>query len=394
MCTVKSNNKRVLLVLPLIVLIVLCLSSCGKKKEVTTTSLAQTDASTTTGTSTTTQTTTQTTTTTTTTTTTADVSHEGEVRSALTGEWISEELANKRPMAFMFNNIKFANPQSGVGSSDILYEILAEGGITRLMGIITTFEKESEGRIGSARSARHYFASIADEYDAIFIHFGETTYATKKFTAIGLNHLSGMYGAGGSAFYRDKNIKAPHNAFATLSGLEDSIAKSGFRTTIKENYTPHFDFYEEETKLSDVYKESAKAAKYTKMGFSDSHFPYFEYDETTKTYKRFQMGGPHIDYNTKKQLEFTNVIIELVKERNKDKNGYQTIDFEEATGEGYLLSGGECINITWKKSESAKTMQFFDEKGELLKLNTGKTFIAVYPTSRTKYLTISESIPE
>jgi len=102
---------------------------------------------------------------------TVEENHDNEVKSKLTGLWVPKEVGENRPYAIMFNNIKLASPQSGTSEAAILYEAIVEGGITRLMGI---FEELNDTRIGSVRSARHYFVSIADEYDAIYVHYGET----------------------------------------------------------------------------------------------------------------------------------------------------------------------------------------------------------------------------
>lgn len=307
--------------------------------------------------------------------------HEGEVRSFLTGLWVPEEENTKRPYAVMFNNIEYASPQSGIAEASILYEALAEGGITRLMGII---QKPSGDRIGSVRSARHYFVSVADEYDAIFVHYGQTKYALSKIAELGVDNLSGLEWVGNMVFYRDKNVKAPHNAFASAKGISDGMAEKEYRTEYRENLSQHFNFYEEDTEFA------GEAAKLVKLGFSGYASPYFEYNKGEGLYYRSQYEGPHTDAVTKEQLAFKNIIIQLVEESNIDKNGYQTINFENATGTGYYISNGHVQEITWEKSESGKAMRYLDTDGKLLKINPGKTYIALYPTYRTDELSISE----
>lgn len=299
--------------------------------------------------------------------------HENEVKSKLTGLWVPKEIGENRPYAIMFNNIKIASPQSGTSEAAILYEALAEGGITRLMGI---FEELNEKRIGSVRSARHYFVSVADEYDAIFVHYGETTYATKKIKALGINNLSGLTGIGETVFYRDSSIKAPHNAFASKAGILEGTKIKGYETKYKEGYESHFTFSDE------VIVPQGDDAKKVTLKFSNYASPYFVYDETNKVYKRFQYDQEHIDYNTGKQLEFNNIIVQFVKEWNIDKNGYQTMDLEDASGNGYYITNGKKMNITWKKNESTRKMRYYDESGNELTINTGKTYIALFPNNR------------
>lgn len=308
--------------------------------------------------------------------------HDGEVKSKLTGRWVSEEIANQRPYAIMFNNIKYASPQSGTSEAAILYEAIVEGGITRLMGI---FEQITTERIGSVRSARHYFVSVADEYDAIFVHYGQTKYATSKIEQLGVDNLSGLTSLGSTVFYRDHSLKAPHNAFASLSGLIKGTNIKKYDTSYDEDYQGHFKFYEEDTLLS-----SDKAVNKLILNFSNYTSPYFIYNKETKEYVRFQFGSPHIDANNKKQLGFKNIIIQYVKEWNIDKNGYQTMDIEDATGDAYYITNGKAMDITWKKNESSSTMRYYDLDGNELIMNPGKTYIALFPNDRKSDVIFSE----
>lgn len=307
--------------------------------------------------------------------------HTGEAKSKLTGLWISEEEAMKRPYAIMLNNIKIASPQSGTSDASILYEALTEGGITRLMGIYENIDAESltAKRIGSVRSARHYYASFADEYDAIFIHFGKTTYANKKMQKLGIDHLDGNMGIGANAFYRDKAIKAPHNAFASLEGLEAAIEKAGFRTTYEDGEKGHFTFYDEDTKLT----FDTVVNKVT-LNFSTSAKPYLIYNESNGLYERYQFEKEHVDANTNEILTYKNIIVQFVKEWNIDKNGYQTMDIENAEGEGFYITNGAAIPIRWTKNESTGFMRYYNMDKSELTINPGKTYIAVFPNSKTK----------
>ncbi len=308
--------------------------------------------------------------------------HDGEIRSRLTGLWVPEEVGNKRPYAIMFNNIEYASPQSGTSEASILYEALAEGGITRLMGI---FEELNESRIGSVRSARHYFVSIADEYDAIYVHYGETTYATKKIKALGINNLSGLTGLGETVFYRDKSIKAPHNAFASREGILKGTEIKGYDTEYDEDYEGHFRFYEEDTEL-----DSGQTVNMVTLAFSNSASPYFEYNSEDKLYYRYQFEKEHIDKNTGKQLAFKNILVQFVREWDIDKNGYQTMDIEDSSGTGYYITDGRKADITWTKNEASRKMRYYDEQGNELTVNPGKTYIAVFPDRRIEDVVLSD----
>ena len=305
---------------------------------------------------------------------------DGLIRSKLTGEIVSQEVLERRPYAIMLNNIKIASPQSGTSEASILYECLVEGGITRLMGIFEDFDSD---RIGSTRSARHYFVSIADEYDAIYVHYGQTDWAIDKMKELGVDHLSGLSKEGATVFYRDSSIKAPHNAFASYDGIWKATNDLGYRTKYREDVTPHYGFYPEDTDFVD----GITARKIT-LGFSNYQQPYFVYKEEQKQYGRYQFGVKHVDASTGEQLYFKNIIIQLVEESNLDKNGYQTMDIENDEGKGYYISNGKAKSIRWKKNEKDSSCQYFDESGGALVVNTGKTYIALYPTSREKHFII------
>lgn len=305
--------------------------------------------------------------------------HEGEMRSFLSGLWVPEEIGTKRPLAIQFSNFETVSDQWGISQADIVYETMVEGGITRLLGI---GENYSGDRIGSVRSSRHYFASFADEYDAIYIHYGKTKYAVTKLKELGIDNLDGETGIGTTVFYRDKSMKAPHNAFAGMEGINKGIQEKDYETEYSSGYGPHFTFYEEDTDLT------GQNVNRLDVKFSGYIAPYFEYNGSDKLYYRYQFGEVHKDSNTGKQLAFKNIIVQFVKEWDIDKNDYQTMDLEDAEGKGYYITNGRIVKITWKKNEKSSWMRYYDESGLELTINPGKTYIAIFPDNRTKNVVI------
>lgn len=305
--------------------------------------------------------------------------HEGEMRSTLTGLWVPVEIGNKRPYAIQFNNFKTVRNQWGIGQADIVYEALVEGGITRLLAIGENFTGD---RIGSIRSSRHYYVSFADEYDAIYIHYGKTKYAVAKLKELGINNLDGETGIGGTVFYRDRSINAPNNAFTSVEKILEGIKIKGYETEHREDFEPHYSFYEEDTDLVSQMACNKLTIKYP------YNKPYFTYNPEDKLYYRYQFGEAHKDSNTGNQLTFKNIIVQFVKEWDIDKNDYQTMDIEDAKGSGYYITNGQVVPISWKKNEKQKWMRYFDESGEELKINPGKTYIAIFPDNQKKDLVI------
>ena len=305
--------------------------------------------------------------------------HEGEMRSSLSGLWVPIEIGNKRPYAIQFSNFKTVRNQWGIGQADIVYEAFVEGGITRFLAIGENF---SGDRIGSVRSSRHYFVSFADEYDSIYIHYGKTKYAVAKLKKVGIDNLDGETGIGNTVFYRDKSMKAPHNAFTSLDKILAGIKEKGYETDHGQNFIPHYTFYEEDTDLINGLACNKLSIKYT------DNKPYFIYDQEDKQYQRFQFGEIHKDSNTGEQLTFKNIIIQFVKEWNIDRNGYQTMDIEDVEGKGYYITNGKAVDITWKKNEKNKWMRYYDSSGEELTINSGKTYISIFPDNKTKNVVI------
>ena len=172
--------------------------------------------------------------------------HEGKMKSYLSGNWVPEEVGNKRPYALQLSNFKKVSNQWGISSADIIYEALVEGGITRLLAIGESF---TEDRLGSIRSSRHYFASIAEDYNAIYVHFGKTKYAVTKLKELNSDNLDGGTGVGTIVFYRDNTMKAPHNAFASIDGIMAGIESKGYSIEYDQDFEPNLRFNDEDTDL-------------------------------------------------------------------------------------------------------------------------------------------------
>ena len=134
--------------------------------------------------------------------------------------------SNSRPYAVMINNISVARPyQSGLQDAYIVYEMIVEGGITRMMAI---FKDKDTARVGSVRSARHYYLDYALENDAIFVHFGWSPQAKSDMVTLGVNNINGLYD---SCFTREKlNIDYEHTAFTNLKKVK-KVAFDHCKTT-------------------------------------------------------------------------------------------------------------------------------------------------------------------
>ena len=197
------------------------------------------------------------------------------VKSYLTGLDVPESEGRVRPVAVMLNNIKQGCPQSGIANAGVVYEAPVEGDITRLMGIFEDY-KDLE-RIGSVRSCRDYYIFYANEFDAIYAHYGQSAFALPYFEQHLIDNLNGVK-LGKICYFRSTDRKAPHNAYTTYDLLQQGIDKMGYRREYKEDYDGHYVFVPDGTENTLPQGTSAQEIHFD--NFTVNH-PWFVYDENT-----------------------------------------------------------------------------------------------------------------
>ncbi|MBQ8147361.1 MAG: DUF3048 domain-containing protein [Lachnospiraceae bacterium] len=304
------------------------------------------------------------------------INTEGKVVSDLTGEWVDPAVNNRRPVAIMINNIGEAMPQSGIGQADVMYEMIVEGGITRLMAVFSDYSGLE--KIGPVRSARQYYVRTADHMDAIFCHIGTSTLADSELASSGADHMDGMGGIGNYFIYRDNSRVAPHNAYTSEEGLNEALEVSGFNMEHGLGYEPMFSF---NSKNKDI--EGGSPANKITTAFSAYRAPWFEYNAEDKLYYRFQYGEAQIDDVTGEQLRYQNVLVLYAETYSVD--GYLMEVCNEGSGEGYYASNGQYIPITWKYA--SETLHFYDANGNDLMMNPGKTWVTFFDTANKSGVT-------
>ena len=275
----------------------------------------------------------------------------------------------------MINTHNEALPQSGLQDAYIVYELMVEGGITRMMAL---FKEADVDKIGSVRSARTQYLGYAYENDAIYVHAGGANDALGRISREGINDVDvdGQYGV------RDTNLNRAweHTLFTTTDLIKKGISNRGFRTESNVdnllNYqAKSIDF----SKFKDVKEANSVSIKY-----SDYRTSEYKYDTTKKVYLRSMNGYSNTDLVTGKQYEVKNIIVYGVYYTNYCDSGYcayQKID-NIGTGEGYYISEGYAIPITWtKENEKSQTVYTVKETGKELVVNDGNTYIQIYPTS-------------
>lgn len=305
-----------------------------------------------------------------------EVPPEPKFYNKLTGLETTEELSGIRPVGIMINNIKQATPQQGISQADVIYEVLAEGGISRLFCLFTDYATLPE--TGSIRSSRDYYIDLADAHDAIYVHCGGSPAAYETLKARGTDNMDGIYFS--TPFYRNewrkKHMGMEHSMMTTGERLVKGIEEKGYRTT--SDFKQPFSFKES---VSAIEGEKVTDAKSVSVEFSYYAISTFDYDEATGTYLKGQFKAPHIDSNNNVQLAFENVILLYASQGavKNDEKGRIHVDFI-GTGDGIYITNGKTEPIKWSKKSRTSSYTLYKADGvtELL-LNPGKTYVAIPP---------------
>ncbi len=292
------------------------------------------------------------------------------VQSYLTGEQVLASFGRRRPVAVMLGNSQTACPQSGIGNAGVVYEAPVEGNMTRLMGIFENYD--SLEKIGSVRSCRDYYLFYANEFDAVYSHFGQAAYALPYLDQHLVDNLNGL-NLDGSVYFRTTDRQAPHNAYASGATLAQGIQSFEYRKEYKDGYTGHYQFVQEG---QENLLEGGSAANIVHLDCYGDNRPWFEYDGNTKKYNRFQFGGPQVDELTKEQLSVDNIILQYSDYRAYDENGYLNINVTSG-GAGKYITRGKAIDIRWEKDSEWGITRYYDSNGQEIQLNKGKTWVGI-----------------
>lgn len=301
-------------------------------------------------------------------------------KAPLTGMPLEASLT-QRPLAVMINNAPAARPQSGLGQADMVYEVLAEGGITRLIGI---FQSQSGiEKIGPIRSIRPYLINLGESYGGVLVHAGGSPEAYSIIQKQGKQDMDEI-GNAGSFFWRDKERKAPHNLYSSDEKLREGAAKLNYGNDVK---VPQYSFYSEPTAASGEGAEgtapveviSGEPGEKVEIKFLlDSYVVAYQYDGSSNTYKRWVNGSPHVDLNDNVQLEAANVIVLGADHKVLDDVGRLAVNVE-AGGKALLFQRGEVIEGQWVRA-AGDAIRFVKD-GKEVPLVPGTTYFNIVPNS-------------
>ena len=307
---------------------------------------------------------------------------EGMVRSRLTNEWVYKDIADTRPIALIIPNESNAIPHYNLSKASVLYEANVEGRMTRLMAICEDWQ--TLDKIGNIRSLRTYYAYWAFEWDAFLVHLGGPFFINDLIAKPDTHNIDGLVASDSAAFFRTTDRSSPHNAYTDGADLAGVIRQKGYSLNYRGlTNNEHFRFASKKNPNTlSQYDKNAKSAIYIDMsGCYPLTRCYFEYNEDDGLYYRSQhlsgsTDGPHIDAATGEQLSFKNVLIQYIKYEDLGE-GYLNFQCHDTTSDGWFFTSGKGIHVTWEKDSDYGATKYYDDYGNEIVLNTGKTMICI-----------------
>lgn len=291
---------------------------------------------------------------------------------------VYDEDSGTRPFAVMIPNDSWGGAQSrhyGIQKAYMVYEIYAEGNITRFIAFFKDVEID---KIGPIRSARSYFIDYAMESNAIYVHWGQSDGALRDFSNYKIDRIA-CANYDGTSCPRDKNYSAPNNGFISSKTVYELSEKLGIQTTSKKEDYELLNYSVDELDYS--ADGSYQAADIINIKYSGIHTVSFTYDADNKYYLRSNSGKSHIDNETGEQIHTKNIIFLGINHKNTydDKGHIDLLNI--GTYDGYYISNGQAIKITATKESRFGKTKYYDMGGNELKVNDGNTFIQLAPYS-------------
>ncbi len=280
-----------------------------------------------------------------------------------------------RPYAVMINCLNEALPQSGLDKAYIVYELMVEYGITRMLAL---FKDVDFDKVGSIRSVRSQYLPYLFENDAILVHAGGQKEAINRISNEGIAHIDadGTYGVRDTELRKTRAYE--HTLFTNSNLLSKAIKDMKIKnTTDTKNLLT---YSAEELDLSNY---ETKEANNISVKYSNYRTSNYTYDSESKTYLRSMNGTKNVDLVSGKQYQVKNIIVYGAKYTTYTVRGtgYQKIE-DITSGEGYYITNGIALPITWeKKDEKSQTVYKIKEDGKELVVNDGNTYIQIYPSN-------------
>jgi len=290
-------------------------------------------------------------------------------------EFVKLMETDTRPIAVMIDNDgESSRPQIGLESAYMIYEVIVEGGASRIMALFKDVSKIE--KVGPVRSSRHYFLDYALEHDAIYCHAGWSPKAASDISSMGVNNINGILGGDGVNFYRDYTYdKTWHNLYTDLNKVyEYGIDKKGYDATTNIKHTSYNNKDEDLNEATDATEVI--------LPYSTMYKVIYKYNSEEKNYTRYIGQREHMS-QTGNALTAKNIIVCHVKNydlNDGENKGRQNVD-TVGSGTGYYITNGKSIDITWSKNSRTERTIYKDVNGNEIFLNPGNTYVQIMPLS-------------
>lgn len=282
------------------------------------------------------------------------------VPSPLTGVQVEPALAKLPVTGVMIENSPDARPQSGLYNAGVVYEAIAEGGITRFL---TLFQEAKPEYIGPVRSVRPYYLDLLAPYDAPIAHAGGSAQALAKLRNENFKDLEAFQNP--NYYQRVSNRYAPHNLYTGRSKLLELQKSKGWNTS-------KFTGFERKEKEEKAATPTAKTIDLSISGFY--YNPQFVYNAKNNSYLRNLAGRPHMDERAKKQIQPKVVVVLVMKHSYA---GVYSVYGTQGKGTAYIFQDGLVKKGTWHKGKRKSQLKFTDKSGKTIGLNPGKTWVTL-----------------
>ncbi|NEU31669.1 DUF3048 domain-containing protein [bacterium LRH843] len=277
----------------------------------------------------------------------------------------TDEQTDHRVVGVTVNNHPKARPQSGVIDADIVYEVLSEGEVTRLIAL---FHSKHPERVGPVRSSRPYHIDLVNGYNGMLVTHGWSPEAEQLLTSGHADYINGLF-YDGTLFKRSSDRKAPHNSYITFDNIFEGLESRGYELS---GNVPNVLFVEDED--ADIQGAEGKEIA---INYLNRNYVQYMYEEETKTYERFNDEDQTVDYESGKPIRLNNLFIVEAKHRVIDDVGRLSIDLDSG-GKALLFQRGVAREIKWE-NDNGQIVPIQD--GELVPLLPGQTWINIVPAS-------------
>jgi len=302
-----------------------------------------------------------------------------------------------RPVGIMIENHQEARPQSGLSSADVLYEAVAEGGITRFLAM---FYCNNGEQVGPIRSARTYFLDFISEYGAnpLYVHVGganqpgpaDALSQIKDYGWVGLNDMN-QFSIGFPTFWRDYDrlghpVSTEHTMYSTTEKLLQFAATSRKLTAADADgvtWTKGFIPYSLKDDAPTSQRPPSQKIHLEFWTTDPSYGVDWTYEPIANVYKRSNGGLAHTDFNNKKQLTAKNIIVLTMIETNANdgyENNQHLLYRTKGVGKANIFMDGRETIGTWRKDGRTARTLLFDGDGTSIKFDRGTIWFEILPT--------------